>query len=189
MQIPLGKKRLILGITTAAFVGLFSVWLSNQNTDSGKWNGSGKSNGSGKLTWGRNGLYQFAYDEKSTGNLTVKEPHFIELQSDGQWIMYRVPSRHSAIRAGRKIAPLKGTYKIVGDKITFVETKPSIIILDGPGRLSPVHTGRFQGKDFLIVSMTNGIVLSPTVSNARYIKVPYIAFDQQDHSGTQTPRR
>ncbi|MBC6436095.1 hypothetical protein FM036_44740 [Nostoc sp. HG1] len=97
----LGKKRLILCLMMAALLGLFAVW----------WN---------LPTQRRSGLYQFAYEENSAGNMTVKQPQFIELLADGRWLMYRVPSRYSEMRPRELIAPLEGTYKIDGDTITFV---------------------------------------------------------------------
>jgi hypothetical protein len=113
----------------------------------------------------KTGLYQFAYEEKG---VTIRQQQFIELHPDGQWKMYSLPLR-SGLRAPQ--IPLTGTYKIIGQKITFQEAKQSLSIQSGPGRPSPVNTARFQGKDFFITSMENYIVISQSASNARYVKI------------------
>ena len=113
----------------------------------------------------RSGLYQFAYEEKG---VSIRQPLYIELQPNGQWKMYRLPLQ-SAIHAPQ--VPLKGTYRISGQNITFQEAKPWPIELTGPGRPSPVDTARFQGKDFFILSMADGIVITQSASNARYVKI------------------
>lgn len=112
----------------------------------------------------RSGLYQFEYEEKG---VTIRQQQFIELHSNGQWKMYRLPLQ-SVLRSPQ--ITLRGTYKIIGQKITFRETKP-LTLHTGPGRPSPIDTARFQDKKFLIISMADGIVISQSASNARYVKI------------------
>lgn len=111
------------------------------------------------------GLYQFAYEENG---VTIRQQEFIELPFDGQWKMYSLPLR-SGLRAPQ--IPLTGTYKIIGQKITFQKAKQSLSIQSGPGRPSAVNTARFQGKDFFITSMADNIVIIQSASNARYVKI------------------
>ncbi|RYG65953.1 hypothetical protein EON80_16365 [bacterium] len=113
----------------------------------------------------RSGIYQFVYDEKGA---SIRLKHYIELYRNGQWKMYRLPLE-SGLRAPQ--VPLRGTYKIAGQKITFQESKQSSMRHTGPGQPSTVDTGRFEGQDFIIVSLADHRVISQTVSRARYVKI------------------
>jgi hypothetical protein len=148
------EKAKVASSATLAMALLFSVGLNNQKSEAAPQS---------KLI--RSGLYQFAYEEKGA---TIKQPDFIELYADGHWKMYRLPLQ-SGLRAPQ--VPRTGTYKIVGQKITFRESKQSWKTHFGPGRPSVIDTARFQGKNLFIVSMEKGIVISQTVSNARYVKI------------------
>jgi hypothetical protein len=173
MPIAVSKKRLILGISVAATLGLFGLlWFAGELLG-GRLNN--KNIASEQLAQRRIGLYQLAYDEESPGHPTVKLPSFIELQPDRQWIMYKVLFSD---------APIRGTYQIVGDTITFVEKRPGGIIYAGRARPNPVQSGRFKGQDILITALANGLVTGPDRLNSRYIKVPYLTFDQQNHSAS-----